>query len=191
MTGRTHDLAAFTALTVYIAFQSTPQMTIATAVTAFGANMIGGLLPDIDDETSDVWDKIRGGSIISRIIHPLLGHHRMISHSILGMLTIGFLINFVLISIQKIIIVDINVIFWSIMIGYFSHLIMDSFTIEGVPWFFPIPIRLGIPPFKFLRVKTGGIAEKFLVFPGLIILNGYLIYAYYPHFQNFIKNMIR
>ena len=55
--------------------------------------------------------------------------------------------------------------------GFVSHLIMDTFTKEGVPWLFPIPIRFGIPPFSFLRLKTGGMLEKTFVFPGLILLN--------------------
>jgi membrane-bound metal-dependent hydrolase YbcI (DUF457 family) len=191
MTGRTHDLAAFTALTAYIAYAGAPTMTIATAVTAFGANMIGGLLPDIDNETSDIWDKIRGGSIFGKIIKPLVGRHRMISHSILGMFIISFLLGFFLKAINSFILVDMDVVWWSVMLGYLSHMIMDTITTEGVPWFFPIPFRLGIPPFKFMRVKTGGLAEKFLVFPGLIILNGYLIYANYPNFQILIKNIIK
>jgi len=191
MTGRTHDLAAFTALTTYIAYHSVPQMTLATAVTAFGANMIGGLLPDIDDETSDIWDKIRGGSVIGKIIHPLLGHHRMISHSILGMTVIGFLINLILGAVSRVFLVDMSVIFWTTMLGYVSHLIMDSLTPEGVPWFFPIPVRMGFPPVKSLRIKTGGATEKIIIYPALILLNGYLIYANYPVFAVFVKNLLR
>lgn len=190
MTGRTHDLAAFTALTLYLAYQPVPQMTLATAVTAFGANMIGGLLPDIDDETSDIWDKIRGGSVIGKIIHPLLGHHRMISHSILGMVVIGFLINLILGAVNRIVLVDMSVVLWAIMLGYLSHLVMDSLTPEGVPWLFPIPIRMGFPPVRTFRIKTGGLLEKILIFPSLILLNGYLIYVNYPVFVVFMKKLL-
>lgn len=52
MTGRTHDLAAFTALTIAIATTPIPHMSLATAIVAFSANMIGGLAPDIDQPTA-------------------------------------------------------------------------------------------------------------------------------------------
>lgn len=77
------------------------------------------------------------------------------------------------------------------MIGYLSHLLTDSLTTEGVPWFFPIPIRLGFPPFKSLRLKTGGLIEKVLIFPGLVILNAYLFYSYYFICIKIISKLIR
>lgn len=190
MTGRTHDLAAFTALNItFILGQPVPDMTFATALAAVGGNMIGGLLPDIDDATADIWDKVRGGNLLAKFIQPLIGGHRMISHSILGMALIGYVIQWLLTWAGSFILVDMNIVWWSIMIGYISHLITDSMTKQGVPWLFPIPIRFGIPPFAFLRMKTGGIIEKSIVFPGLILLNGYLIYSNYGLYLSFVKGL--
>src|SRR3989344_8161050 len=93
MTGRTHDLAAFTAINLIIVTQPIPQMTLATFAVSIGANMIGGLLPDIDNATADIWDKIRGGSFVGKLIKPLIGGHRMLSHSLLGMAIVGFLLK--------------------------------------------------------------------------------------------------
>jgi inner membrane protein len=191
MTGRTHDLAAFTTLTLAIAYQPLPHMTLATAITAFGANMIGGLLPDIDDAGSDIWDKIRGGSLLGKIIKPLIGGHRMISHSILGMIVFGFLIEKLLLSVAHIFLVDMQVVWWSVMLGYLSHMVTDSLTKEGVPWFFPIPMRLGFPPIRSLRIRTGAIMENLLVYPGLMALNGYIIYNNYPVFREFVRSLLR
>lgn len=191
MTGRTHDLAAFTALNIIFLTFPIPEMSIATLVTAFGANMIGGLLPDIDEVTSDIWDKFRGGRIIGELIKPLIGHHRMISHSLLGIAIIGYLLTKGLPILGRVLLVDMNIVFWATMIGYLSHLITDSFTTAGVPWLFPIPIRFGFPPIKALRIKTGGLVEKILVFPGLLILNGYLIYSNYHLYQEFLKNYLK
>lgn len=191
MTGRTHDLAAFTALSIYIATQPTPQMTLATAVSAFIGNMIGGLLPDIDDATSDFWDTVRLGDIVSKIINPLIGSHRKITHSFLGLGLAGLLLHYLLTAINKVLIVDMNIVWWSIMLGYLSHLIMDSFTKEGVPWLLPIPIRIGFPPFKFLRITTGKLIEHMLVFPGLIFFNAYLVYKYYPIFITFFRSVAK
>jgi inner membrane protein len=191
MTGRTHDLTAFTALNIaFLIEQPLPHMTFGTVAAAIGANMIGGLMPDIDNATSDIWDKFRGGNIIAKLIKPLIGQHRMLSHSLVGMIIAGFLCNLFLIWLKKYVLVDMNIVWWSIMIGYFSHLVSDSMTKQGVPWFFPIPLRFGFPPFKFLRIETGGFVEKSFVFPGLLILNGYLLYSSYDSYINFAKSFL-
>lgn len=190
MTGRTHDLAAFTLLNATLVYYQFPHMTLATAVVAFGANMIGGLLPDIDNATSDIWDKVRGGSILAMIVKPLIGGHRLISHSIIGMAIAGFLLKQFLFAISHVLVVDMNIIWWSIMIGYVSHLIADSLTTEGVPWLLPIRIRFGFPPVKFLRIKTGGLLEHFFVFPVLLAINGYLFYSHYQAFLLFFRSLL-
>jgi len=190
MTGRTHDLAAFTALTLYMVYQPIPQMSLATAFTAFGGNMIGGLLPDIDDAGADIWDKIRGGSILGKIIKPLIGGHRMISHSLFGMAIIGFILDKLLMATNSVFIVDTHIVWWSVMLGYLSHLFTDSITKEGVPWLFPLPVRFGFPPLKKFRMKTDGIWEKLLVVPGLFFLNGYLFFTHYPKFLTFFRLLL-
>ncbi len=188
MTGRTHDLAAFTALNIaFLAYQPFPDMTLATVLTAVGANMIGGLLPDIDNGTSDIWDKMRGGNILAKFIQPLVGKHRMISHSILGMAIIGYILNYLLSWMGTFLLVDMEIIWWSVMIGFISHLVTDSMTKQGVPWLFPIPFRFGIPPFEFMRMKTGGFIENFIVVPGMIIFNTYVIYSNYDQYLVFVK----
>lgn len=190
MTGRTHDLAALTTLTIYLATQNLPTLSLATGVVAIGANLIGGIAPDIDQPTSKLWHKVPAGSLIGKIIDPLMGNHRMLSHSLLGFALFGFLFNKLLLYVHTFLLVDINMVWWAFMFGFGSHLIMDTVTKEGVPWFFPIPIRLGIPPFKFLRMETGGIIEKFIVFPGLLIANGYIIFANYGKFIEFVTKHI-
>lgn len=191
MTGRTHDLAAFTALTFIVATQPIGPMTLPTALTAVSANFIGGLAPDLDQPTARLWRNIRGGSIIAKLLTPLLGGHRFISHSVLGIFLFGFIADQVLKISSTFFIVDHDIVWWSFMIGFLSHLIMDTFTHEGVPWLFPIPIRWGIPPLSFLRIKTGGLLEKTFVFPGLLLINAYLFYTYYLKFLEFLKSYIK
>lgn len=189
MTGRTHDLAAFTTLTVYIATQHPPSLSVATAITALLGTMLGGLMPDIDDATSDFWDKIPAGSYIGTVLHPLIGHHRMISHSLVGMAIAGYAIHVLLNAMQSVLLVDVTIVWWATMFGYASHLLMDSITKEGIPWFFPIPIRFGFPPIKQLRIRTGSLAETLLVFPGLLAVNGYFITVYYPAILHFFRSI--
>lgn len=191
MTGRTHDLAAFTALSYVVLTNPLPHISLATALFAFSANMIGGLAPDIDQPTADLWHKLPGGSVYSRLFTPFLGGHRHISHSILGLVLFGFLSKTILGLASGVILVDMNVVWASFMIGYVSHLVMDTFTHDGVPWLFPIPICFGIPPFAFLRIKTAGLVEKSFVFPGLLIGNVYIFYSHYQQVLLFLHEYIR
>ncbi len=188
MTGRTHDMAAFTALNLiaYTQSSSLPHISLATGLVAFSANMIGGLMPDIDQPTADLWHKLPAGGLYSRLITPLLGGHRYISHSLVGIFLFGFLSFYVLGLAKTVLLVDMSIVWQCFMIGYVSHVIMDTFTHEGVPWLFPIPIKFGIPPLADLRIKTGGLIEKAVVFPGLIVLNVYFFYTHYSAYINFL-----
>lgn len=191
MTGRTHDLAAFTALAVVMTSSPLPQMTLATALVAFSANMIGGLAPDIDQPTATLWNRIRAGGIIGRIVKPFLGGHRYISHSLIGIFLFGFITRLILDGMSSFLIVNMEIVWWAFMIGYVSHLIMDTFTTEGVPWLFPIPIKFGIPPLRVFRMKTGGIVEKSFIFPGLLLINAYLFYTHYQKILDFLRHYLK
>jgi inner membrane protein len=191
MMGRTHDLAAFTALNVAFVVYTPGPLSLATLIVALGANMVGGLLPDIDDATADIWDKVRFGSLLGKIIKPLIGGHRMISHSFLGLGIIGFVLNKIMPVIGTVLLVDMDIVWWSLMIGYLSHLITDSLTTQGVPWFFPLPVRIGFPPIRRLRVKTGGLMEKIIVFPGLLLSIGYMVYTNYQLYLTFLRGYIK
>ncbi len=189
MTGRTHDLSAFTALVMILATQDIPHMSLATAIVGLGSTMIGGLAPDMDEPAAEFWVKLPAGSIVGRIIKPFLGGHRVISHSLVGVFVIGWLVRLLLNKISPVLIVDMNIVWTAFMIGYVSHLVVDSFTKEGVPWFFPIPIKIGFPPFKFMRVTTGSTTEKAIIFPGLLLINCYIIYQNYGKFLQIITNL--
>lgn len=77
------------------------------------------------------------------------------------------------------------------MIGYISHLVADTFTREGVPWLFPIPWKIGIPPFSFLRIETGGLVEKSFVFPILLMSNIVIYYTHYNKFLDLLKHYLK
>lgn len=191
MTGRTHDLTAFTLLNAVFVSYPPVHTTLSTVFVALGANAIGGLVPDIDQPTADLWRRIRGGSVIGRIIAPLLGSHRMISHSFLGIFVFGFLSMKFFDGIRGIVLVDMTIVWFAFMIGFVSHILIDLITKEGEPLLFPLPFKIGIPPLHILRIKTGGFIEKSVVFPGLMLINIYLIYHYYPKYLEFIKLFVK
>src|SRR3990167_1970973 len=128
MTGRTHDLAALTLLNCVFITQPLVNMSIPTAFISGGACIIGGLTPDIDQPTADLWRRLPAGSIIGRILSPLLGSHRMISHSFVGIAVFVFLSIKFLDAIRGVILVDMTIVWFGFMTGFISHLIIDVIT---------------------------------------------------------------
>ena len=171
MTGRTHDLAAITLLTAVIVMTPLPAISLATAILAVLANQIGGILPDIDQPIAPFWRNLPIGGPIGRAFTKLLGGHRFLTHSLVGIVVIFFLAYDLLVFLQPIMPhVNIDLVWGAFVVGVVSHLIMDMFTKEGVPWLLPLPIKFGIPPIKHLRIVTGKKMEMFIVFPFLALV---------------------
>lgn len=190
MTGRTHDLAALAAGSFVFFYYLPDRISLGTLATAFGTLFIGGLYPDLDNASSDLWKKVPGGSLLGRLFAPLLGGHRMISHSLVGIFLTSFLLEWVLQLGNSFLLVDMNIIWVAFMTGYVSHILADSFTKEGIPLLFPIPIKFGIPPIKKLRLKTGGRMEKYIVYPFLLLITGSMYLQNYQRLLVFLQTSI-
>jgi membrane-bound metal-dependent hydrolase YbcI (DUF457 family) len=181
MTSRTHDLAALTALGVVVFIQPLRVVTLSTALIALLANQIGGITPDIDQPTAPFWRNLPIGGVIGRGIDKLLGGHRFLTHSLLGLALFGGAAALLLKFLHPILPhTNISLVWWAFMIGMLSHLVMDTFTKEGVPWLLPLPYKFGLPPMKALRVTTGKKFETLVVFPGLLVVDGWLCVTHYP-----------
>ncbi len=117
---------------------------------------IAALGPDIDSK----------GSIISRLfgypskavsfgIRKAFGGHRKITHSILGLCIIALLLYGG---------VTFGLGYWVAMaigIGWVSHVLSDSITVQGCPWFWPLDHHnYGIP-----LVTTGHDSELKVIVP--------------------------
>ena len=121
----------------------------------------------------------------------MLGGHRFISHSVIGLVLFGFLFHLILISLHPIMgSVNIGYVWWAFMIGMLSHLVVDTLTKEGVPWLLPIPVKFGLPPVKEWRITTGKWVETWVVFPLLLVINGLIYSHYYQHFIYLLHNKI-
>jgi inner membrane protein len=191
MTGRTHDLAAITALGVVFLAMPEQQVTLATAIIAVFANLIGGITPDIDQPTAPFWHNLPIGKYFGKIFDKMLGGHRFITHSILGLVLFGFLFHLLLTFLHPIMSsVNIGLVWWAFMIGMISHLVMDSLTKEGVPWLLPIPVKFGFPPVKAWRITTGKWVEIWLVFPLLLVFNGWFYSQHYQQILYILHNKI-
>ena len=191
MIARTHDMAAITALGVVFLSMPVQTITLSTVILAILANLIGGITPDIDQPTAPFWRNLPVGRYFGKVIDKLLGGHRFLTHSILGLVILGYLFYMLLGFMRPIMAsVNIDIIWWAFMIGIISHLVMDTFNKEGVPWLLPIPIKIGLPPIKSWRITTDGFVENWIVFPGLIIFNLILYFQNYRHILSLLHNMV-
>lgn len=189
MTARTHDLFAFAFLTTAVAVVPPPSITLPTLFVSLVANVVGGLIPDLDQASNKLWDLLPGGNFTGNILRHLLLGHRTISHSLLGGFLLFKFLDFALPRIFNGHYVDHHFVLFSIMLGFASHLFADSLTKEGIPLFFPLGIKVGIPPIKFLRVTTDSWVEHIVVLPLVLLFVGYIFINNQVVFLNLFKNI--
>jgi len=114
--------------------------------------LLATLLPDIDTPGSKI-----GGLFPAKVLR-LFTRHRGVLHSLTFVIIISVIFAFV-----------IPVIALGFFVGYSSHLILDSFTIEGIMPFWPYKKVVS------WHVKTGGKRET--IFFGVIVIFIVLVFA--------------
>lgn len=189
MTARTHDLAAITAFGAALLIYFPHDVRISTLLLAVLANQLGGIAPDIDQPTAPLWRNLPEGHFVGKVFGKLLGGHRFLSHSLLGFALFAWLSDLLLHFLQPLMPhVDTGLVWWAFLIGYASHLVMDTLTKEGVPWLLPIPVKIGLPPLRKFRITTGGRMESLVVFPLLLALDIWLAASRYNDITAFVHN---
>lgn len=118
----------------------------------YGIVLLAALLPDIDHEGSVLNRTLR----ITKIL-PMFFKHRGLFHSIWPIIILSWLTW----SFSR-------TISLAIIVGYGSHLLIDSTTKMGVNWLYPLKSKLRGP------VKTSGMTENvlFIIF---VVLDAILI----------------
>jgi inner membrane protein len=187
MTARTHDLFAFSSLITVATYFPPQTLNITTTLTCLVGCVIGALIPDLDQASNRLWDLLPAGNFIGKLFRNLLLHHRTISHSILGIYLFYLLLSYLIPHLLNPGHVDYQIVIISVMIGLISHIFADMLTKDGVPLFFPFSFKIGIPPFKFLRITTGNFVEKFIIFPGITIYILWFIIAQKDIFLSLVK----
>lgn len=191
MTAQTHDLAAISTLVIVFVSSSISEITLSTAILAVFANLIGGIAPDIDQPTAPFWRNLPVGKYFGKVFDKLLGGHRFISHSIIGLALFGMLFHLLLGFFQPVMPhVNITYVWWAFMIGMASHLVMDTLTKEGVPWLLPLPYKLGFPPIKAWRITTGKRVEAWVIFPLILFIDVWLTLHFSKHIVYLLHNKI-
>lgn len=122
---------------------------------------VSALLPDVESPKSFVGRKLPGVSHAGEMVFG----HRQAFHSLLA--AAGFLAVAYVISAS----VHLSYCYaFSGFIGYVSHLILDTLNPAGIPWLWPLKFRLRIP-----LTQTGGIMERAILFPVLVLFGLLLI----------------
>lgn len=186
MTSKTHDLISFASLLTVAAYYPPAHLNISTAITCLVGNVIGSLLPDLDQATNRLWDLLPAGNFFGRIFRHIFLQHRTLSHSLLG---IYLFYKFLLFALPKMLnpSIDYILVTYAILIGLVSHIASDMLTRDGVPLFFPFPFNIGFPPFKSLRITTGKFVENFLIFPGVTVYIFWFIYNHQSALLDLVK----
>ncbi len=185
MVARTHSLFAFTCMLGAVAYFGTKDVSTATIVACLFFNTIGALLPDIDQASNRLWDLLPIGESIGKALGVFM-KHRGISHSFLGIFLADKFSYWLITNLFNTGFVDTKMVYWSLMIGFISHIAADSLTEEGVPLLYPLKINFGLPPIKPWRIKTGGWYENMVVAPSLIFCCLWLVVVYWPIFGNIL-----
>lgn len=116
---------------------------------------LGSLLPDIDTPNSFI------GRRLKVISYPLstIFKHRGFLHSLIPVILIfafGLFLKSLFIK--------------AIALGYFLHLVGDTFSESGIKWFLPFYSKDIKVPLSILRYKTGGLKEYVILGISIVIL---------------------
>lgn len=142
MRGGTHILGGVLAGYIVGASAGLPLLE-SGALGAIGG--IAAMLPDIDHPQS----AIRRKTGILGTLAAFWMKHRGITHSGLAVALVWLVTTFLSQPLVSAAIVG----------GYASHLVLDSFTISGIPLFWPLARRVHFLP-PVIRIRTGSFAEQ-------------------------------
>ena len=115
---------------------------------------VAALLPDVDHPGS------AAGRMAPGVSHAfgLVFGHRGFLHSLLGAACLTWAVC------RLAAVLGFAVPWQPLFAGYMVHLVLDTFTPSGVPWLWPLGVRVSVP-----LVRTGGILEKAVVAPAVLL----------------------
>lgn len=161
MLGPTHAMAGLCAAGIFVVLpihHEVPFLAL-SAVSGFAA-----LLPDLDNTESTIENiRVFGVRVLKgpAFFIDKMFKHRGFLHSLLAVALLAFILLGFVPQLPR----EVTI---AILVGYLSHLITDSMTPDGVPWFYPIEIRGTILP-RLLCIRTGSFMER-MFFIALIVL---------------------
>jgi inner membrane protein len=187
MTSRTHDMIGFAGLLTVVSSYPPSTLSVSTVFACLIGNVVGSLIPDMDQATNQLWDLLPAGNLVGRIFRRLMISHRTLSHSLLGIFLLKTCMSLIIPKLLNPAFIEVQLVIWSVCIGFTAHIAADMFTKEGVPLLFPIKWNIGMPPFAFFRITTGKFTEKFFIFPGSIAYIIWLVVTRHAEFLTLFR----
>lgn len=132
---------------LYVISQMTYTPILAKGLLLGGA-LVGSILPDIDHKNSYIGQKAK---TVSKVINKFAGHRKLFHAPLVYLLLYSISLGMIT---HKLILVGVQGLF----LGILSHLILDSFTIGGLPWFYPLSKK----KFSLSNIKTNSKLEDIL-----------------------------
>ena len=88
MTARTHDAIAFTSLFTIAVYLSPAELNLYTLFAAVIGNMLGGMIPDMDQAGNRLWDMLPAGDTLGKYLRKIFYKHRTVTHSLIGVVLV-------------------------------------------------------------------------------------------------------
>ncbi|OOM77387.1 inner membrane protein YdjM [Clostridium puniceum] len=132
---------------LYVTIQMTNKSLMSTGMfltTAF----VGSLLPDIDHKNSYIGKKVKTAS---KAINKFAGHRKLFHAPLFYLFLYSIVLGMVT---NNLLLIGLNGLF----LGILSHLVLDSFTVGGLPWFYPLSKK----KFSLSKIKTNSKLEDIL-----------------------------
>lgn len=156
-------------ITSALLFAENPNaLSILSSFLIISGASLGSIMPDIDKPTSKIGRNIFINPL-SKYIHKKFGHRTITHSAILSLIFLSMLIG------SSYMFKDIPFYFYSrftigFSVGYLSHLLLDSLTVEGIPLFYPFIKQ----KFRFMKFRTK--KHENLVSNLCLIVTGFLLY---------------
>jgi len=166
MTGPTHELIGLTTVCYFVMTKLFGvDVPVAVPLALVGASIVGAEFPDIDQGSSRLAKRLGGAGILLSLVRPFTMGHRNLTHSVLGIILVGLLMNWLKGYLPGWLHPDL--VWQAFMVAYTSHVAADFITTLGVPLLWPYQEMFGFPPdsLKRLRVNTGGFEEYLITVP--------------------------
>lgn len=203
MLGRSHGLSGLAAgLGMGMALHAAPL----TCGLLAGVTALGAYVPDADHRNSTITRSVPVlGPAVSWVVRGLSravyaatkgprdencsGEHRHLSHTVVGAAVFGALVGVVVYVVAgRLGAADPRhlalLIGGGLALGCVTHCVGDALTRAGCPFLWPLPICgetwFELRPPRFLRFRTGGPVEHYLVFPALLVVTVLLIPGVWP-----------
>lgn len=132
---------------LYITLQMSNVSIVSKGILLAGT-LVGSVFPDIDHKNSYIGKKAK---TVSKAINKFAGHRKLFHAPLMYLLLYSISIGMIT---HKLLIVLVQGLF----LGVLSHLILDSFTIGGLPWFYPLSKK----KFSLAKIKTNSKLEDII-----------------------------